>query len=132
MKRVMAVVLGLLVSTTVASPSWSAEKVIQTHKTKDVTITLKNGSGQLTKGKNSFVIEFTTGDKPLDAGKVTVHTTMGMPGMAPMTAGATLAPDGPGRYRGTIDFADTGTRQTTVSWEGPAGRGSAKFSLPVR
>lgn len=132
MKRVIAVVLGLLMSTVVASTAWSAEKVIQTHKAKDVTITLKNDSGQLTKGKNSFVLEFTTGDKPLDAGKVAIHTTMGMPGMAPMTAGATLTPDGPGRYRGTIDFADTGTRQTTVSWDGPAGKGTAKFSLPVR
>ena len=132
MKRVIAVALGLLMSATGASTGWSAEKVIQTHKAKDVTITLKNDSGQLRKGKNSFVLEFTTGDKPLDAGKVTVHTTMGMPGMAPMTADATLKPDGPGRYRGTIDFADTGTRQTTVSWDGPAGKGSAKFSLPVR
>jgi hypothetical protein len=133
MKRVIAVVLGLLVSTTVASPSWSAEKVIQTHKAKDVTITLKNGGGQLTKGKNSFVLEFSSADKkPVDVGKVTVHTTMAMPGMAPMIADATLTPDGPGRYRGTIEFADTGTRQTTVSWDGPAGKGSTKFSVPVR
>lgn len=132
MKRVIAVVLGLLMGTVVASPAWSAEKAIQTHKARDVTITLKNDGGQLRKGKNSFVLEFTTGDKPVDVGKVMVHTTMAMPGMAPMTADATLAPDGPGRYRGTIDFADTGTRQTTVSWDGPAGKGSAKFSLPVR
>lgn len=132
MKRVIAIVLGLLMSTTVASTAWSAEKVIQTHKAKDVTITVKNGGGQLTKGKNSFVLEFKSGDKPVEVGKVSVQTTMGMPGMAPMTADATLTPDGPGRYRGTVDFADTGTRQTTVSWDGPAGKGSAKFSLPVR
>ena len=132
MKRVIGVVLGLLMSAALASTAWSAEKVIQTHKGKDVTITLKNGSGQLTKGKNSFVLEFTTGDKPLDVGKVIFHTTMSMPGMAPMTADATLTQDGPGRYRGTVEFPDTGTRQTTVSWGGPAGKGSAKFSLPVR
>jgi hypothetical protein len=53
--------------------------------------------------------------------------------MAPMIAGATLAPDGtPGRYRGTIDFPDRGARQVTVTWDGPAGKGSAKFSVSVR
>jgi hypothetical protein len=55
-----------------------------------------------------------------------------MPGMAPMIAGATLAPDGPGRYKGTISFPDSGARQVTVSWDGPAGKGSTRFSVPVR
>jgi hypothetical protein len=57
---------------------------------------------------------------------------MTMTGMAPMIAGATLTPDGPGRYRGTIEFPDAGTRQVTVTWDGPAGKGSTKFSVPVR
>jgi hypothetical protein len=38
----------------------------------------------------------------------------------------------PGRYLGTIDLADAGTRQVTVSWDGPAGKGSTRFSVPVR
>lgn len=134
MNRVMAAMLGMLLLLGTLTPiASSAEKVILTHKAKDVTITLKNDGGQLTKGKNSFVLEFTSTDnKPVDVGKVTFHTTMSMPGMAPMTADAALKQDGPGRYRGTIDFPDTGTRQTTVTWDGPAGKGSAKFSLPVR
>jgi hypothetical protein len=58
---------------------------------------------------------------------------MTMSGMAPMIAGATLSPDkAPGRYLGTIEFSDTGTRQVTVTWEGPAGKGSARLSVPVR
>jgi len=65
-------------------------------------------------------------------GKVSLSTSMAMPGMAPMLAGATLTPDGPGRYRGTIEFADRGARQVTVTWDGPAGKGSTKFSVPVR
>jgi len=50
-----------------------------------------------------------------------------------MVTGATLSADkAPGRYLGTIDFPDGGTRQVTVTWDGPAGKGSARFSVPVR
>ncbi len=71
--------------------------------------------------------------KPVDAGKVTLSTSMTMTGMAPMIAGATLSPDKtPGRYTGTITFPDSGTRQVTVTWDGPGGKGSTKFSVPVR
>ena len=138
MSRVIAaVMLGtLMVAGVLAGSAWSADqKVIQTQKTKDVLITLKSESGQWSKGKNAFVLEFTSAkDKqPVDAGKVSLDTSMTMTGMAPMIAGATLSPDkAPGRYLGTIEFSDTGTRQVTVSWEGPAGKGSARFSVPVR
>jgi len=109
-------------------------KPIHTQQTKDVTVTLQNESGQWKEGKNSFVLEFTAAQdkKPVDVGKVSLSTSMGMPGMAPMVAGATLTPDGPGRYRGTIEFPDRGARQVTVTWDGPDGKGSTKFSVPVR
>ncbi len=131
------VVLGmLLLAGGLTGLVWSAEeKVIHTQKTKDVVITLKSESGQWSKGRNAFVLEFTSAkDKqPVDASNVALNTSMTMSGMSPMVAGATLSPDRtPGRYLGTIEFADTGTRQVTVSWEGPAGKGSAGFSVPVR
>ena len=109
-------------------------KPIHTQRTKDVTITLMSESGQWKQGANAFVLEFATPDgKPYDAGKASLSTSMPMPGMAPMIAGATLAPDGkPGRSKGTISFPDSGTRQVTVRWDGPAGKGSARFSVPVR
>jgi hypothetical protein len=108
-------------------------KPIHTQKTKDVVVTLANGAGQWKEGKNDFVLEFTSPDKkPVDAGKVSLNTSMTMSGMPPMIAGATLTPDGPGRYRGTIDFPDRGTRQVTVTWDGAGGKGSTKFSVPVR
>jgi len=109
-------------------------KPIHTQKTRNVTVTLQNESGQWKEGKNSFVLEFTAAQdkKPVDVGKVSLSTSMGMPGMAPMVAGATLTPDGPGRYRGTIEFPDRGTRQVTVTWDGPEGKGSTRFSVPVR
>jgi hypothetical protein len=115
--------------------AWGQElKAIQTQKAKDVVITLKSASGQWTSGGNAFVLEFTSaaGGKPVDVGKATLSTSMAMPGMTPMIAGATLAPDGPGRYKGTINFPDSGVRQVTVGWDGPAGKGSTKFSVPVR
>jgi len=133
MNRVMAIVITavLLLATT----AWSANKVIHTQKTKDVVITLASESGQWKSGKNSFALEFTSAkDKqPVDAGKVSLSTSMAMTGMAPMIAGATLSPDKTrGRYLGSIEFPDPGTRQVTVTWEGAAGKGSTKFSVSVR
>ncbi len=138
MTRVLSrVVMGLLLSTFVLFvPAWSAElKVIQTQKAKDVVITLLSESGQWTQGKNSFVLAFTSANtqEPVDVGKVTLSTSMPMPGMSPMIAGATLAPENaPGRYQGTISFPDSGTRQVTITWDGPAGKGSTRLSVPVR
>jgi hypothetical protein len=115
---------------------WGADlKVIQTQKAKDMTIALLSESGQWTQGKNTFVLEFTSAatKQPVDVGKVTLSTSMPMPGMAPMLAGATLSPDKTsGRYLGTISFPDRGARQVTVVWDGPAGKGSTQFSVPVR
>src|SRR6266542_1205514 len=130
MNRVMAIVItGMLLA---AGTAWSAEKVIQTQKTKDVVITLTSESGQWTPGKNSFAVEFTSAKdgKPVDPGKVSLSTSMAMTGMAPMITGATLSPDKtPGRFLGSIDFPDPGTRQVTVTWDGAAGKGSTKFSV---
>ena len=104
-------------------------------ESEDMTIALLSESGQWTQGKNTFVLEFTSAatKQPVDVGKVTLSTSMPMPGMAPMLAGATLSPDkAPGRYLGMISFPDRGARQVTVAWDGPAGKGSTQFSVPVR
>jgi hypothetical protein len=133
MRTILSIVLlaGLSLGTV-----WGADlKVIQTQKAKDMTITLLSETGQWTQGKNTFVLEFTSAatKQPVDVGKVTLNTSMPMPGMAPMLAGATLSPEkGPGRYLGTIDFPDRGARQVTVAWDGLAGKGSTQFSVPVR
>src|SRR6266850_2040799 len=132
--RLITLLTGVVVAS--AALVWAADmKPIHTQKTKDVVVTLMSESGQWKKGKNEFVLEFTsaTDKKPFDAGKVNLNTSMTMSGMAPMIAGATLSPDKtPGRYLGTITFPDAGTRQVTVVWDGPAGKGSTKFSVSVR
>ena len=136
-RPIASVVLGaLLVTSGVMTVASGAEpKVIHTRKTKDVVVSLLSEAGQWTQGENAFALEFTSTatNQPIDVGKVSLSTSMTMPGMAPMVAGATLSPDKtPGRYTGTISFADSGTRQVTVRWDGPAGRGVAKFSVAVR
>jgi YtkA-like len=138
MTRVLvSLVTGLLLMTGLPlGPAFGAElKAIQTQKTKDVVITLLSESGQWTQGKNSFVLAFTSANSqgPVDMGTVSLSTSMPMPGMSPMIAGAILTPENtPGRYQGTISFPDSGARQVTVSWDGPAGKGSTRFSVPVR
>ena len=137
MMRPMATltVVAALFVVTAAHVSAADLKPIHTQKTKDVVVTLASESGQWKQGKNEFVLEFTSAKdmQPVDAGKVTLNTSMTMSGMAPMIAGATLSPDKtPGRYAGTITFPDGGTRQVTVTWDGPAGKSSTKFSVSVR
>ena len=135
MKRLTAMVITFAFVFGAFGASWAEEKTFAKQKAKDVVVTLKNEAGQWKPGKNDFVLEFTSAkDKqPVDVGKVTLNTSMAMSGMAPMIAGATLKPDKtPGRYLAAIEFPDRGTRQVTVAWDGPAGKGSTKFSVPVR
>jgi len=136
MKRLMTMLTVTVVLAMGAAMARGADmKPIHTQKAKDVVVTLMSDSGQWKQGKNDFMLEITSAkDKqPVDAGKVSLNTSMTMQGMAPMIAGATLSPDkAPGRYMGTINFPDSGTRQVTVTWNGPAGKGSTKFSVPVR
>lgn len=107
-------------------------KEIKSQKAGDLAVTLLSESGHWKRGRNTFVLEVTKDGKPVDAGKVALTATMPMAGMAPMNETASLKPDTPGRYRGTINFPDTGERQVTVTWDGPAGKGSTKFAVPIR
>jgi hypothetical protein len=131
---VMSLALMGLLTLTAGMAAAADLKVIQTAKSGDVVVTLLSETGQWKQGSNAFVLELTSAVKqPLDGGKVALNTAMPMPGMAPMVAGAKLMPDkSPGRWLGTISFPDSGARQVTVTWDGPAGRGSAKFTVPVR
>jgi hypothetical protein len=131
---IVALTVSVLTLVGAAAATAADMKPIHTQKTKDVVVTLQNATGQWKEGKNDFTLEFTSAQdkKPVDVGKVSLNTSMTMPGMAPMLAGATLTSEGPGRYRGMIEFPDRGSRQVTVTWDGPAGKGSTKFSVSVR
>ncbi len=135
-RSIRRAVLVLLVAGALGAPVWGAElKPIHTATAKDVVVTLLSESGQWVAGPNSFVVEFVSAKtkQPLDVGKVTLRTTMVMRGMAPMKKSATVAPDKtPGRYLAKISFPDVGSREVTVTWDGPAGKSSAGFSVNVR
>jgi len=130
--RRVAVMLVLTIM--IPGVAWATDlKPIKAQRAKDITVTLLSETGQWKPGSNSFVLQFTSADKKAaDVGKVALSTSMPMPGMAPMAAAATVEPEGPGRYRGTIGFPDAGDRQVTVRWDGPAGKGSTRFTVPVR
>ncbi len=130
-------VLMLLTAAALGVPAWGADlKAIHTATEKDVVVTLLSESGQWTPGPNSFVLEFVSvaTRRPVDVGKVTLSTSMAMRAMAPMRKSASVTPDEktPGRYLAKISFPDVGARDVTVAWDGPAGKGTARFSVDVR
>ena len=64
-------------------------------------------------------------------GKVTLSTSMAMPGMAPMLAGATLSPEKtPGRCLGTIDFPDRGHGKSPSPGTDRRARAQPNFPYP--
>src|SRR5207249_10124689 len=89
---IVALSLGILTMVGALAASAADMKPIHTEKTKDVTVTLQNESGQWKEGKNGFVLEFMSAQeqKPVDVGKVSLSTSMTMLGMAPMHVVASL------------------------------------------
>jgi hypothetical protein len=113
----------------------AAVKEIQTQRTKEVALSLLSEKGELAQGQNQFVIAFRSAanDQPVDAGTVTVSSSMAMPGMAPMTAPIEVERTGEtGRYAVKGEFAMSGAWRFEVRWDGPAGQGSTVFSSNVR
>ena len=122
--------LGACKRTTVAET-----KEIQTQRTKDLVISLRNEKGELAMGQNHFVVTFrsATDNQPVDAGTVNVGAAMAMPAMAPMTALIELEPTGTtGQYAAKGDFAMSGSYKFDVRWDGPQGRGDTSFNANVR
>lgn len=125
-----ALILGACKSTPVAEA-----KEIQTQRAQDLVIVLLNDKGELAMGQNRFIVAFrsASNNQPVDAGTVTVSSSMAMPGMAPMTAPIELEPAGTtGQYVAKSDFAMSGAWKFEVRWDGPAGRGATSFNTNVR
>ena len=115
-------------------PAAQVGKQISVQKSGDLTIALQNESGELKMGQNRFVVSFRSASgQPVDAGKVTVSSSMAMPGMAPMVAPIELQSAGQvGAYSLTGDFAMSGAWKFEIRWDGPAGQGTTSFSTNVR
>ena len=126
----MALALGACQSKTPPSG-----KEIETHRADGVVITLSNDKGELTQGQNQFVVTFRSAadQKPVNAGNVSVNSTMAMPGMAPMTAGIEVRPGAAaGQYLANGTFDMSGSWRFEVRWDGPAGQASTSFNTNVR
>jgi hypothetical protein len=95
-------------------------------------VVLLSAGETLKQGKGAFVIEFRDASGGLvDVGTVKVSASMPMPGMAPMFGESAITPtDTKGRYDVASDLSMAGTWRFTVTWDGPAGRGSV--SMPGR
>jgi hypothetical protein len=109
-------------------------KEVTSQRSNDVIVSLLNETGDFTQGQNRFVIAFRSAasGQPVDVGKVSVSSTMPMPGM-PMSAGVELSPAGEtGKYSAKGDFAMSGGWNFEVRWDGPAGHGTAMLSTNVR
>ncbi len=117
------------------SASTPATKEIESHNAGDVLISLANEKGELAQGQNTLVIAFRSASKnqPIDAGKVTVESSMAMPGMAPMTAPIEIESAGKtGQYNVKGEFAMSGSWRFEVRWDGPSGQGNTSFNSNVR
>jgi hypothetical protein len=95
-------------------------------------VVLLSAGDTLKQGKGTFVVEFRDANGGLvDVGTVMVSASMPMPGMAPMFGESAVKPtDTKGRYDVASDLTMAGTWRFTVTWNGPAGRGS--LSMPGR
>jgi hypothetical protein len=93
-------------------------KQIQQQKAGEYTVTVLNETGSLKMGKSNFFLEFRKADNQLaDVGEVRLNSLMPMPGMAPMSGGASATPTGtPGRYAVEANFQMAGDWNFTVNF----------------
>lgn len=101
----------------------------------DIRIALLNETGDLVQGQNTFRLTFSSAasGEPVDAGTVTVGSSMAMPGMAPMVAPIELESAGAtGQYVLEGEFEMSGAWQFEIGWNGPIGSGNTMFSVSVR
>ena len=112
----------------------SSLKPAATRTVGKLTITLLNKSGELTQGRNEFVVQFTDDrGQPADAGEVQIGSSMSMPSMAPMSGDSEVTPTRQiGIYKVTSKFEMSGAWHFTLSWNGPYGQGHTSFNTNVR
>lgn len=114
---VAAVALGLVLTGCGGGVDTSNLKKIDEQRTGDYIVTALNETGQVKQGPNKFVLEFrkASENKPADVGNVQLNSSMPMPGMPPMNAGASATASGtPGLYNVESDIPMRGKWTFTV------------------
>ena len=110
-------------------------KVIKSVPAGKLTVTLSNDTGQLKHGDEEFTLAFTdSAGQPVDVGAVALTFHMPQMGtMAMMNDAATFTTTKtPGVYHGKAHIEVAGEWQAQVSYEGPAGRGQASFTVTAQ
>ena len=113
----------------------SGETAIKTAPLGNLTVTLANGSGQLKKGENEFLLTVKdSSGKAVEVNAVSVTLSMpAMGSMAEMNDQASFATTKtPGVCRGKIDIEVGGEWQAKVVYDGPAGRAETSFPVNVQ
>jgi hypothetical protein len=128
--RSSAVLVVILLVAACGADQTAQLKELQRAKAGALNVVLLAPGDAIKQGKGSFVLEFRdAGGNLVDVGMVTVGASMPMPGMAPMFGGSTVMPtEMRGRYEVASDLGMAGTWRLQITWDGPAGKGSA--SLP--
>lgn len=101
----------------------------------NLTATLANAEGTFKKGKQDFTLTFAdAAGKPVDVGAAAVNFRMpAMGSMAEMNAGAKFTTTSTaGVYKGTVDLEMGGEWQAIITYEGPAGKGSANLTIAAK
>lgn len=110
----------------------AAGKIIQSQRVEDLAIAITNQPGQLTRGPNSFCVEFRKVDtgQMTDVGDVQVDFTMR--DMAGMRTLAQVIRSSVGRYCGRVTLTMAGEWSAAVNYDGPSGKGKARFKVTAR
>jgi copper/silver efflux system protein len=115
-----------------ATPDVSTGQVVQTVRSGDLQIVILSPTGTLHQGRNTFSIEFRSGNGQLvDVGRVRASANMPMPGMV-MSGGLQVDRTSTGRYEATVEFGMAGAWHMAIEWNGPAGNGSINFEGAVQ
>ena len=131
MKFVTVCILSAVAASAACGSSTAGSDLVELQRQRagDVDVVLLSEDGKMSHGRDSFTVEFRRGDALVDVGTVKAGATMPMAGMAPMMGSVFLEPgDMPGRYKAETDLSMSGGWNLTLDWNGPAGRGTAKFA----
>jgi hypothetical protein len=126
--------LALVVAACTAGDDAPPLEELQRTRSGAVDVVLLSSDGAVSKGADSFTIEFRAADGQLvDVGAVKANLTMPMAGMAPMAGDVTVRPSGAkGRYLVNSHLSMAGTWRIDVEWNGPAGSGTATMSTSAQ
>ena len=111
----------------------SNEKVINSVKSGELTITLSSSTGELKNGENDVMITFFDGaGRPVDVGAASLNFHMAAMGsMAEMNDRATLTTtEILGKYRAQVNIEMAGSWEAQVKYQGR--HGSGRESMTVR